>query len=589
MPNPLCQIKHAVGSYETPTNGFDATPGETVTIKLASDSGVDVWELVCFGTDELSDAAVITASLVIDPLLKTATFTAPVAGRTWLFRSTVNRGVDADGQKQASYHATFGVFTKILGNRVLGLNERLESNATFGWIVDFNSWIRAGAGGGGGGGATPGGNEGDLQVNQGGGLAGLGGNEGDTIRRVNGAWIAEAGLEVPAGNNNDVLGIDAVGNLKNLGPMTGGSGNAGSGTLTDNADGEHVVTSKTGEVFAASVIVNGEEPVVTGISDSFDARRLMLFFPNGGTLQQNEEATAGQKIRTPEAEDFVVAPVTVLMMVYIPTYGESEGGYWVIEGSVLATVTAGVGGGGGGVSAVNPDTVAWKGLWGSGTTYAGLGSWPGTESPAGGTGTTSGTRTAVANFNGPNADSTSFPGFTVPLFNGNNTDLTLPGKLGDFITHATGVCEGIIVAKAASAATDDLVNFYANPPCIGEEAGVWGVAFSTAGFSFFFNSATGQKRAVAPYSPGAKMIGLFRYDGSNIEVSVDGGDTWFSEPATWAANTVFASGRTTYIGRGNTSNFNGPIARVYIRDTVGTRASLAAYAASLAATFAITL
>lgn len=148
MPSPTCEVKNGSGAYEATTNGVDVTPSNTITIKLVSGSGVRSWSCECIGTDDLSDADDVTDALVVDPLARTATFTAPAKGRALIFRSQVNGGVDINGEAQASYTTTFGVFTRTEGGkRVLATNATTESNEEFGWIAEVNELIRDGGGG----------------------------------------------------------------------------------------------------------------------------------------------------------------------------------------------------------------------------------------------------------------------------------------------------------------------------------------------------------------------------------------------------------------------------------------------------------
>jgi hypothetical protein len=170
MTSPICEVKDGAGAYASTTDGVDVTPTNTVTIRLASQAGVDSWSISCVYTDDTSDADAINAALVVDPITKTATFTAPAVGKALIFQSRVNGGVDVNGRSQASYTATFGIFTLTAeGRRVLAMNETLESNADFGWIVDVNALIRNPSGGGGG--ATPAGTDGDVQTKNGAALA----------------------------------------------------------------------------------------------------------------------------------------------------------------------------------------------------------------------------------------------------------------------------------------------------------------------------------------------------------------------------------------------------------------------------------
>lgn len=161
MPSPLCEVRDGAGSYQSTTNGVNVTPGNTVTIHLI-DSSAETWSIECVYTDDLSVAATVNAGLSINGPARTASFTAPSAGRAYIFRSVVNGGVGPDGRTRSSYTTTFGIYTLTSGGaRVLASNETTESDATFGWIKPINSLIRSG--GGGEGGATPGGSEGQAQ------------------------------------------------------------------------------------------------------------------------------------------------------------------------------------------------------------------------------------------------------------------------------------------------------------------------------------------------------------------------------------------------------------------------------------------
>lgn len=72
------------------------------------------------------------------------------------------------------------------------------------------------------GGASPGGNIGDLQTKLGPStFAGLTAADGQFVRRVSSAWAAYN--LIPGGSNNDAVGIDGSGNLKNLGPLPPGT------------------------------------------------------------------------------------------------------------------------------------------------------------------------------------------------------------------------------------------------------------------------------------------------------------------------------------------------------------------------------
>ncbi len=140
MVSPVCQIKEDAGSYTPTTNGFDATPGSTLVIRLA-DSNVDSWDIACITTDDSNDAATIQAGIAIDALNKTATLTAPAAGSALRFRSRVNGGIGPDGVTRPSYSTTFCIYTAVSGARVVAADETTEGSE-FGWVSVINDLVR---------------------------------------------------------------------------------------------------------------------------------------------------------------------------------------------------------------------------------------------------------------------------------------------------------------------------------------------------------------------------------------------------------------------------------------------------------------
>jgi hypothetical protein len=143
MPSPLCEVKEGAGAYGPTTNGVNVTPGSTVTVHLI-DTSADSWSIECAYTDDTSVAATVTSALSVNSTLRTATFTAPAAGKTYIFRSRVNNGVGVDGRVKTSYTTTFGVYTLTAGGkRVIAANETSEGGA-FGWTAPVNDLIRSG-------------------------------------------------------------------------------------------------------------------------------------------------------------------------------------------------------------------------------------------------------------------------------------------------------------------------------------------------------------------------------------------------------------------------------------------------------------
>ena len=149
MANPTVQVKSGAGAYAATTNGINAAAASSVVINLVSGADVSSWQCSCIYTDDTTTVAGINASLAIDNVAKTATFTAPAAGKALIFRSVVNGGLGPDGRTLASHSTTFGIFVLTAGgSRVIASNQTTESNSTHGWTADVNSVIRTPPGGG---------------------------------------------------------------------------------------------------------------------------------------------------------------------------------------------------------------------------------------------------------------------------------------------------------------------------------------------------------------------------------------------------------------------------------------------------------
>lgn len=142
-PSPICEIKNGSAAYAASAGGVNMTTSATIIIRLASQADVDSWLIECATTDDTSVAATVTASLTIDSLNKTATFTAPSdAGKAYRFRSRVNGGIDRNGVAQSSYETTFCLYTLAGDRRVMAADETTEGDATFGWIKWHNDIVR---------------------------------------------------------------------------------------------------------------------------------------------------------------------------------------------------------------------------------------------------------------------------------------------------------------------------------------------------------------------------------------------------------------------------------------------------------------
>lgn len=135
MADATCEVKDGAGAYQATTTGVDVTPGNTVTVRLVSQAGVNAWLLECASTDELGDKDAVNASLVIDSVQKTATLPAPVEGRAHRMLSSV---VDLNGRITRT---SFGIYTRKNSRRVHALDETTESGP-FGWGKDWNELVR---------------------------------------------------------------------------------------------------------------------------------------------------------------------------------------------------------------------------------------------------------------------------------------------------------------------------------------------------------------------------------------------------------------------------------------------------------------
>ena len=206
-PNPAVEIKDGSAAYVTAVGGVDVTPAATVVIRLASTTDVDAWSIECITTDNSSSAATVSASLVIDSTLRTATFTAPAAGKTYRFRSRVNSGIDRNGVAQTSYSTTFCLYTVKNGRRKWAADETTEGDSTFGYITQFNDLIDSvPSGSGAWGTGTPGGSDGHVQYNDGGAFGGDAGFRYDDATKV----LTVAGAVI--GGTAVFTGLDMVAN-----------------------------------------------------------------------------------------------------------------------------------------------------------------------------------------------------------------------------------------------------------------------------------------------------------------------------------------------------------------------------------------
>ena len=135
-PSPICTVQDGGGGAAVPTNGATVGAGDTITVALQSTAGVSSWSLTLVGQDDSVTPPVVT----VNNTTKTATFTAPSQPCALIYKSTVNNGVDQNGQAQATYSTTFGVYVATAASaRLFAANERAEGNASYGWITKLNA------------------------------------------------------------------------------------------------------------------------------------------------------------------------------------------------------------------------------------------------------------------------------------------------------------------------------------------------------------------------------------------------------------------------------------------------------------------
>ncbi len=141
MPSPVCTVKDGAGSPQTTPPFATITPGNTVTIAVASTTGVKTWSIECYGADETTDPTSI--ALTVDTAAKTATFTAPAASKALLFRSTINGAVDVNSADRADWITTFKVATLTPNNYAVGaVGEEYQHDATYGHLEILNTVVR---------------------------------------------------------------------------------------------------------------------------------------------------------------------------------------------------------------------------------------------------------------------------------------------------------------------------------------------------------------------------------------------------------------------------------------------------------------
>lgn len=135
-PNPAVLVSDNGGAFQSTTNGVNVGAGDPITVKLANSAGVSTWTLSCIGTDDQSVAPAIGVSGIGNSL---RTFEVGNVGTAFIFQSIVTDNQSPPNQ----YTTTFKVSVLAAnGSSVMCTNERFEGNATYGWIVLINSYLR---------------------------------------------------------------------------------------------------------------------------------------------------------------------------------------------------------------------------------------------------------------------------------------------------------------------------------------------------------------------------------------------------------------------------------------------------------------
>lgn len=145
MPSsPIVEVKDGGGPWVATTGGVDVTPGNTISIRLATPGPVTVWFLEIFGVDEVTASApTLTGVNLVTHQVTTpstvVTFVMPSGvgiGRALIFRSSVDSG-------GSGFNTTFGIYTLTsFATRVGAVGEKFEGNSTFGWVMKLNPLIR---------------------------------------------------------------------------------------------------------------------------------------------------------------------------------------------------------------------------------------------------------------------------------------------------------------------------------------------------------------------------------------------------------------------------------------------------------------
>lgn len=228
------------------------------------------------------------------------------------------------------------------------------------------------------------------------------------------------------------------------------------------------------------------------------------------------------------------------------------------------------------VSGVPDPILDFTGWWRA--SYAGS---PWSSSPSGGT---SGSAAALAEATNPPAVGAAVNGFDPASFNGTSSLLSTGTDFSTFVTANAGSI--LVLFNAASAAVAD-AQTYNDPALVSDKNFGFNLGFSDGGLGIGFFAGGWVENRVA-CSTLAWHLGMCRWDGAQVEISVDG-----ALPSSTAAGAKsFFAGATFTAGHAQisvSSFFNGSILEIVSMDTTISDADLVTYIAYVNARYGLAI
>ena len=248
-PSSICTVNNTVISTSN-TSGINVSAGSTITIALASSSGVGSWSIFASSADDVTTSngnlvAVNNSKIQVTPFSATFIVPALVGGRgsSIQFTSIVNNGLSNQNQ------TTIGVFVLGSGNiRLFFGGESFESNATVGNAADLNSLVAAGASSG---------------FTAGGDLSGT--SSSQTVIKIHGTSVPAS----PSANNVLVATSGTAATWEQISDAQVSSGAAIAGSkITPSFGSQNVSTSGTLSAGGTTVTSLKDSTLSTGIVHS---------------------------------------------------------------------------------------------------------------------------------------------------------------------------------------------------------------------------------------------------------------------------------------------------------------------------------